>query len=170
MFFKSKYIARSLAFLLIITPMILLQIHRDRELSDEALVQRDANRCMEIKRLLYRNICLHKIAERKESYCKLLPVDSRADCIRDESVTLHQQADKNSSLLAITLIFLELIPLIIITLWSMGLTPLAFLKFLPASLQEVSRAETFSFLRLPIAGVVVFIFHMTWDQLLQILF
>lgn len=164
---KSKLIARSLAFLLIIAPMILIQIQSDREIADRALYQRDANRCSEIKRLLYRNLCLSKIADRKESYCRELPSETQAECIENEATSLRNRANENSVHLAYVVLLLELIPLILMTLWSMGITPLKFFKFLPNFLQEVSRAETFAFLRLPIAGVMFFIFHLVWNQLLS---
>tara|TARA_R110002049_G_scaffold90619_1_gene226993 strand:+ start:443 stop:934 length:492 start_codon:yes stop_codon:yes gene_type:complete len=156
---KSKFFAQFLAFLLIITPMILIQVNKDREISDSALVQRDSNLCFDIQRLIYKKQCLEKIADRKESYCQLLPASGRSTCIEKEAVTLRNKANQISDLYSFLLILLELIPLILITLWSMGLTPIKYLRSLPRIIQEISTAETFTFLRLPIAGVSVLIYY-----------
>tara|TARA_R110000868_G_scaffold397624_4_gene670365 strand:+ start:1238 stop:1753 length:516 start_codon:yes stop_codon:yes gene_type:complete len=163
---RSKYFLRAIALFFILTPMLLLQLHEDRALLDLALKDREPNQCHAIKRNYFKANCFAKIADRKEAYCNLLPIEGRPECIEKEVSVLRIEAQNTPQVLSSFLIFLEVGFLLSLAIWLMGLTPQNFVLKYARRFHEICLSPSFIIIRLGIAIITMIVFHIAWGKIL----
>ncbi|MFX3675592.1 MAG: hypothetical protein ACN6I6_01005 [bacterium] len=166
-FLKSKYFLRAITLFFILTPMLLLQLHEDRTLMDLALKDRDANQCHAIKRNYFKANCFSKIADRKETYCNLLPIDARAECIQKEVDHLRIEAQNTPLQFSFFLALIELAFLSSLAIWLMGLTPQNFVLKYFRKFHEICLSPSFVIIRIGMAIITMIIFHLVWGKVIS---
>ncbi|MBH47723.1 MAG: hypothetical protein CME71_06095 [Halobacteriovorax sp.] len=166
-FLKSKYFLRAIAFFFILTPMLLLQLHEDRTLLDLALKDREADQCHAIKRNYFKANCFSKIADRKEAYCNLLPIEARPECIEKEVDVLRIEAQNTPQKISFLLAMFELVFLLSLATWLMGLTPQSLVLKYFRRFHEICLSPSFVIIRIGMAILTMIVFHLVWGRVIS---
>lgn len=144
----AKWFGRTIAFLIIFSPMITTQFSMDRMAIERAVKSEDISECYQIKREYFFKICKEKIVRKKDEYCKRKPSEN---CHR---IMVQPSIDHKSRGSDFWLMPIEILLSIIIALWAMGLTPERIENKMPNQLANISTSDSFIFYRIPIALII----------------